>query len=176
MSSMKTNEFTQLRRTTSLVQLSALMLLFIPLGQGQDASCKVVADAQILMARTQHLTYSAEARAGRTTLSEDISTPSGVFWGTGGVWHRSKASMQENAKDTADSLKELRDCRHVADEAVNSEQASKYSFRSNASGGDEAVWIGKGNGLLLKSEVRLDNGQISSRYEYSNVQAPTNVR
>jgi transcriptional regulator of acetoin/glycerol metabolism len=108
--------------------------------------------------------------------SEDISTPGGVFWEAGGVWHRSKTTMQENAKDTADSLKELRDCRHVADEAVNGANASKYSLHNQASGGDESVWIGKANGLVLKSEARFEDRQISSRYEFSNIQAPANVR
>jgi hypothetical protein len=134
-----------------------------------------VANAEVLLMRTPHHEYSTETGKGRSVLSESIAAPSGVFWGTGGVWHRSTSSMQEFAKDTADSLKELRDCRHVADEVVNGAPASKYSLHNQASGGDESVWIGKGNGLVLKSEARFDDRQISSRYEYSNVQAPANV-
>jgi hypothetical protein len=177
MSFMKTNEVltSQLRRTGNFARLSAMLLLYIPLCHGQDASCKVVADAQILMARTPHHTYSTETRAGRTTLSEDISMPGGVFWGTDGVWHRSRTSMQELAKDAADSLKDLRDCRHVADEAVNGAPASKYSLHNPTSGGDESVWIGEANGLLLKSEARFEDRRISSRYEFSNIQAPAIV-
>lgn len=175
---MKTNEFltTQFRRIRTLARLSAMLVLYFPLCQGQDASCKVVADAQMSLMRTPHHTYSTEIRGGRTTLSEGISTPSGVFWGTAGTWHRSSFSIEELVKDSAEKVKELRDCRHAVDEAVNGAPASKYSFHNNASGGDESAWIGKANGLVLKSEVRLGDRQISSRYEYTNVQAPANVR
>jgi hypothetical protein len=105
---------------------------------GQDSSCKAVADAQSL-ARTPHHAYSTETRAGRTILSEEISTPGGVFWGTGGVWHRSTSSIQEFTTDTAEPLKELRDCRHVSDEVLNGALASNYSLHNQASGGDESV-------------------------------------
>jgi hypothetical protein len=175
---MKTNWFltTQFRLTRTFAQLFAMLLMPMLFCQGQDASCKVVADAQVSLMRTPHHSYSTETRGGHTVLSEGISTPGGVFWGTGGVWHRSTFSMEELAKDSTEKVKELRDCRHVADEAVNGGTASRYSFHNSASGGDETAWIGKGNGLVLKSEVRLADRQISSRYEYTNVQAPANVR
>ncbi len=177
MSFMKTDALrsSHRRRTWALIGPTALLLLANLHCPAQDASCKAVADAELLPARTPHHTYSTETRSGRSVLSEDITMPSGIFWGTAGVWHKSRSSMEELAKDSADKVKELRDCRHVVDEAVNGAPASKYTLHNAASGGDEAVWIGKGSGLALQSEVRLEDRKISSRYEYSNIQAPANV-
>jgi hypothetical protein len=163
------------RRLESGIWPVYLLLYFGLNSFAQDASCKAEADAQQLLMRTPHHTYSTETGGNHSVLSEDIVLPGGVFWGTGGVWHRSTTSMQAFARDTADSVKELRDCRRISDEAVNGIAATKYTSHNQASGGDATVWIARGNGLVLKSEARFEGRLISSRYEYSNVQAPSNV-
>jgi hypothetical protein len=85
--------------------------------------------------------------------------------------------MQDSARDAAESVRELRDCRQVGDEVVNGQPATKYSAHNHASSGDETVWIAKGSGLVLKSEAVIGDRHISSRYDYSNIQAPAaNVR
>ncbi len=76
-------------------RLALLLFLSTPFCRAQDASCKAVADAQILFAKTPHHVVSADVRPGRTLNSESISTPNGVFWASDGVWHRSNSSMQE---------------------------------------------------------------------------------
>jgi len=175
---MKTNQLlpNSLRRMWTLPLLTSLAILSTSFGQAQDASCKAVADAQILLAKTPHHVFSTEVRPGRSINSESISTTSGVFWGTEGVWHKSKDSMQEFSRATADSLKQLRDCHSVGDELIDARPATKYTLRNAASGGDESLWIAKGSGLPLKSEALIEGRRISSRYEYSNIQPPPNVR
>lgn len=175
---MKTNRFplNPPRRMWALPLLASLVLLSASFGQAQDASCKAVADAQILLAKTPHHVFSTDVRPGKTINSESISAPGGVFWGTGGVWHRSTDSMQEFSRATAGSLKQLRDCHSLGDELIDARPAAKYTLHNAASGGDESVWIAKGSGLPLKSEALIESRRISSRYEYGNIQPPPNVR
>jgi hypothetical protein len=157
-------------------KLGLLLFLSAPFCRSQDASCKAVADAQILLAKTLHHVVSTDARPGRTVNSESISTPGGVFWGSNGIWHRSTSSMQEFSRATADALKELRGCNRVGDELVDARPVTKYTMHNAASGGDETVWIAKGSGLPLKTEALIESRRISSRYDCSNIQPPANVR
>ena len=157
-------------------RLGLLLFLLMPLCRAQDASCKAVADAQILLAKTSHHAVSTDVRPGRTLNSESISTPSGVFWASEGIWHRSNSSMQEFSRATADALKELRGCNRVGDELVDARPVTKYTLHNPENDGDETIWIAKGSGLPLKTEAQIESRPISSRYDYSNIQPPANVR
>lgn len=163
-------------REKPLANLALFSLLSSTFCCAQDASCKAVADAQILLAKTPHHVVSTDVRPGRTLNSESISTPTGVIWGTDGVWHRSTSSMQEFSRATADALKELRGCTRVADELLDARPVTKYTLRNSESGGNETMWIAIGSGLPLKTEALIENRRISSRYDYSNIQPPNNVR
>ena len=157
-------------------RLALLLLLSTPFCRSQDASCKAVADAQILLAKTPHHVVSTDVRPGRTLNSESISTPNGVFWASDGVWHRSNSSMQEFSRATADALKELRGCTRVDDELFDARPVTKYTLHNPENDGDETTWIAKGSGLPLKTEALIESRRISSRYDYSNIQPPANVR
>src|SRR5277367_6221998 len=134
MSSMKTHDQPASHRhpTWTLSQLAAALFVIASTGHAQDASCKAVADAQILLARTPHHVFSTDVHGGHTIASESISTPGGVFWGTNGVWHRSTSSMQEFSRDAADSMKELRDCHRIGDESIDGQPAAKYALHNHA--------------------------------------------
>jgi hypothetical protein len=163
-------------RREHFAKLALLFLLSAPFCSSQDASCKAVADAQILLAKTPHHVVSTDVRPGRTLNSESISTPGGVFWGSNGTWHRSTSSMQEFSRATADALKELRGCNRVGDELIDARPVTKYTLHNAESGGDETMWIAKGSGLPLNTEALIESRRISSRYDYSNIQPPANVR
>lgn len=163
-------------REKHFAKVAFLFLLATPFCRSQDASCKAVTDAQILLAKTPHHVVSTDVRPGRTLNSESISTPTGVFWGTDGVWHRSTSSMQEFSRATADTLKEMRRCNRVGDELLDARPVTKYTLHNSETGGDETMWIAKGSGLPLKTEALIENRRISSRYDYGNIQPPTNVR
>lgn len=157
------------------MRLGVALLIASPFCHAEDASCKAVADAQLLLALTPHHVFSTDVHGGRSTVSEGISVPGGVFWGSNGVWHKATESIQDFARDTADSLRALRDCHRIGDEIVDGQPATKYAFHNHASGGDDSVWIEKRSGHLLRSEALIEDRHISSRYEYNNVQAPSNV-
>lgn len=159
-----------------LAKVAFLFLLATPFCRSQDASCKAVADAQILLAKTPHHVVSTDVQPGRTLNSESISTLTGVFWGTDGVWHRSTSSMQEFSRATADARKELRGCNRVGDELLNARPVTRYTLHNAESGGNETMWIAKGSGLPLKTEALIESRRISSLYDYSNIQPPANVR
>ena len=108
-----------LRSARSFSQVAGVLFLPTSPGQAQNPWCKAVADAQMLLGKTPHHVVSTELRQGRIVNSESISTPGGVFWGSNGTWHGSTTSMQEFSRATADSLKELRDCRRVGDDLVD---------------------------------------------------------
>lgn len=159
-------------RTWIISQLAAVLFISASSGHAQDASCKAVADAQLLLARTPHHAFSTDVHGGRSIASESISAQGGLFWATDGVWHKSARSTQEFARQTGDSVRELRDCHRIGDESINGQPATKFAFHNHANGGDESVWIAKGSGLVLRSEALIEDRHISSQYEYTNVQAP----
>jgi hypothetical protein len=156
--------------------LTVFVLIATPFCEAQDASCKAVVDAEVLAMRTPHHVISTDVHGSRSTVTEEIYVPSGVFWASNGTWHKARGSMQESARDTMDSNRELRDCHRIVDEVVDGQPATKYAFHNHASGGDDTVWISKGSGLVLKTESLIEDRHISSRYSYSNIQAPANVR
>jgi hypothetical protein len=158
------------------MRLTVLLLIATPLRHAQDASCKGVADAEALLIGTPHHVVSTDDHGGRSTVTEGISSPSGVFWVSDGIWHKARGSMQENARDTMDSLRELRDCHCGGEEAVDGQPAMKFAYHNHASGGDNTVWVSNASGLVLKTESLIEDRPVSSRYSFSNIQAPANVR
>jgi hypothetical protein len=158
------------------MRLTVVLLIAVPLCGAQDASCRAVADAEVLVLRTPHHVVGTEVYGGKSTVTEGISVPSGVFFARNGVWRKAPGTMQEFARDSMDSLHELRDCHRIGDEAVDGQPATKYAFHNHASGGDDTVWIARGSGLVLKAEALIEDRHISSRYDFSNIQAPANVR
>jgi hypothetical protein len=156
-------------------KLASLFLLATPFCWSQDSSCKVVSDATSLMARTPHHIYSTDAGGGHSMDSESISASSGVYWKANGVWHRSSASIQEEAQQTAEANHLLNDCHSAADEMIDGQPAAKYSTHNGGSGATETVWIARKSGLVLKSEVLIANKRISNRVEYGNIQAPSDA-
>jgi len=83
--------------------------------------------------------------------------------------------MQEFSRATADSLKEMRDCRRLNDELLDARPVTKYTLHNAESGGDETMWIDNGSGLPLKTEALIENRRITSLYDYSNIQPPAIV-
>ena len=84
--------------------------------------------------------------------------------------------MQEFSRATADALKELRGCNRIGDELIDARPATKYTLHNPENDADETIWIAKGSGLPLKTEALIESRRISSRYNYSNIQPPANVR
>jgi hypothetical protein len=99
-----------------------------------------------------------------------------------GKWTPSPLSTEELKAMDERNRKNARNvsCHPVRDESVNGERATLYTMHTETprSKNDDQVWISKSKGLILRQETDLisnsGNGKthLSSRYEYSNVQAP----
>jgi hypothetical protein len=164
------------RQIQRIPQIGIGLLIATSFCPAQDASCKPIADAITQHLRTPYHLYVTQVQHGISTTSEVIGMSSGVFVQSKGAWHKIAGSLQDFAQlDDGDSIKQLRDCRHVSDEVTNGQPSAKYTPRNDASGGDETVWIAKAGGMVIKSEAHIQDRQVVSRYEYSNVQAPSNV-
>ena len=153
-----------------------LLMLSAPISHAQDASCKAVVEASNLMARTANHSYSTQVSAGRSTETESISMPTGIYWKAAGVWHTSKTAFQQNSQDTVEANHSLTDCRQLGDEVVNGEPTIVYSEVNKQSGGKGKLWVSKKSGLPIRTEVMSGSTRITSRIEYGNVQAPSTAK
>jgi hypothetical protein len=149
-----------------------LLVLSVPISHAQDASCKAVVEASNLMVRTANHNYSTQVSADRSTETESISMPAGVYWKAAGVWHTSRTTFQQNSRDTIEANHDLADCRQLGDEVVNGEHTIVYSEVNKQSGGKGKLWVSKKSGLPIRTEVMIGSTRITSRIEYTNVQAP----
>ena len=149
------------------------LVLCAPISHAQDASCKAVVEASNLMARTPNHNYSTQVSGGRSTETESISMPAGVYWKAAGVWHTSRTTFQQNSQDTIEANQNLTDCRQLGDEIVSGEPATVYSEVNKQSSGKGKLWISKKSGLPIRTEIMVGPTRITSRIEYGNVQAPS---
>jgi hypothetical protein len=117
--------------------------------------------------------------------SEEISTGKDVYVRTDNKWMDMQTNYAQMTKDAADAandsdIKEMRDaekCSQLPDDVAFGQLASVYQTSNCESGKTNKIWISKSSHLPLKSEMRNDSGPMkeftSSRYEYTNAQAPT---
>lgn len=159
---MKTGELLDKGRWGALTvaHLAAVVLFSASACHAQHASCKEVADAEVLLMRTPHHVVSTDVHKGRSTVTEGISVPRGVFWASNGVWRKAPGSMQEFARDSMDSIRELRDCHRIGDKAADGQPAPKYAFHSHASGGDDAAWVAKVAGYCSNRRPSSGTGRF----------------
>jgi hypothetical protein len=150
-----------------------VLVISAPISYAQDPSCKAVVEASNLMARTANHIYSTQMSAGRSTETESISMPAGVYWKAAGVWHTSRTTFQQNSQDTIEANRNLADCQRLSDEVVNGEPTTVYSEVNKQSGGKGRLWVSKKSGFPIRTEVVIGPTRITSRIEYSNVQAPS---
>jgi hypothetical protein len=150
-----------------------VLLISAPFAYAQGASCKAVVEASNLMARTANHIYSTQVSAGRSTETESISMPAGVYWKAAGIWHMSRTTFQQNSQDTIEANRNLADCQRLNDEVVNGEPTTVYSEVNKQSGGKGKLWVSKKSGFPIRTEVVIGPTSITTRIEYSNVQAPS---
>ncbi|HXS95539.1 MAG TPA: hypothetical protein VN736_13130 [Candidatus Limnocylindrales bacterium] len=158
-----------------------------------DPSCKPLADAMTKVLTVPAHVYStdiAEYTGGKPRNSEIIYLNDKTFVLVNGKWRTSPmtrdtvARMQKDAKANPDTHI-ISSCRIVRDEAVNGEAATVFSEHTETPDlkSDSQVWISKSRGLPLKLELDSEVGggaagksHKTSRFEYTNVQAPSAVR
>jgi hypothetical protein len=122
---------------------------------------------------------------GKPTVSEVISTGGVMYVLHRGEWAKSPVSVAEikqmqNKQDAANKAQ----CSHLRDESVNGEPAAVWRTHSVNEVGttDTEMWISKTRSVVLKADVHQDVGgafgksHTVTRYDYTNVQAPTGVQ
>ena len=151
---------------------------------GVDSACQAVLDASEKLYTTPFHMYSTQAGAlvgnGKSTSSEMVSTGGTDYVLYNGKWTTSSAAERKTlGQRNRNNAKNL-SCHYVRDELVNGESAALYSTHEESAHGktDSQNWVSKSKGFILRQEIDIDTGgangksHMSSRYEYSNVQAP----
>jgi hypothetical protein len=152
---------------------------------GIDSACRAVLDASDKLFTTPYHMYMMEAGAGvgnGKPMSSEMVFSGGVQYILyNGKWTRSPLSREElKALEERNRKNSTISCHYVRDESVNGESAALYSTHEESVHGknDNQIWVSKSKGLILRQETDIDTGgangktHLSSRYEYSNVQAP----
>ena len=164
-----------------------------------DSLCQsLLSQKSILMKKPFHLYMTSEqkftsanlAKAANSlgmagvNVSEEIWTGKDVYVQTDGKWIDMQTSYAQMAKNTADAandpdIKKMRDaekCSQLPDAVAFGQPAAVYQTSNSESGITNKIWISKSSHLPLKSEMHNDSGAMkeftSSRYEYTNTQAP----
>ena len=153
---------------------------------GIDSTCQAVLDASEKLFATPYHMYSTQGGAivgnGQPKSSEAVFAGGALYILYNGKWSPSPISIDEMKameQRNRNNVKNM-SCHYVRDEAVNGESAALYSTHEETVHGktDSQTWVSKSKGLVLRQEIDIDTGganaktHISSRYEYSNVQAP----
>ncbi len=164
---------------------AALCLASIPAfahSQTIPAACRPLVDAERKTITTQHHLYSTEGSArekGHTT--EGITTGGVIYIQVSGEWKRSPWTPKQALAqmDTNLTTASAYSCTHVGDESVAGTAATVYTAHSESEGvkNDARIWVDKSSGLVLRTEADEDAGggdktHVSTRYDYTNVQAP----
>jgi len=151
---------------------------------GVDSACQAVLDASEKLYTTPFHMYSTQAGAlvgnGKPTSSEMVSLGGTDYVLYNGKWTTSPTAERKALGQRNRNNAQNMSCHYVRDESVNGESASLYSTHEESAHGktDSQNWVSKSKGLILRQEIHIDTGgangksDMSSRYEYGNVQAP----
>jgi hypothetical protein len=102
-----------------------------------------------------------------------------------GKWTHARITAQEMVQERKESNQNQKAaCHYVRDEAVNGEAAALYEehqVTDDKETIDAQIWISKGRGMPLRSEIDMNVGgstgksHTSNRYEYTDVHPPAGV-
>jgi hypothetical protein len=150
-------------------------------------SCQAVNDAMdkvttvpthIYMDMTPVLSNGVEPGPNDIHHAETIYVGTAAFTKLRGKWERSEWTGQKVAQQEHENRQAGKfSCQYLRDERVNGEMAAVYGTHSerDKAKSDGQVWISKSRGLPLRREFDIgvtSKNHLSTRYEYSNVQAP----
>ncbi len=156
--------------------------------QAANPGCQPVFDATAKVYSVPVHIYNSETAGytgGKTRSGEAIYLHNATYVQINGKWRVSPVKQQELEEIRKKSQAEDRSttCRVLRDEAVNGEAAVVYTLHRQTPDDkvDSQIWISKTRGLPIKLESDTDVGGMagkshtSTRYEYTNVQAPAGV-
>lgn len=151
-------------------------------------ACRPLIDAERKTITTPHHVHSTQTSAGpsqRVRTTEGITTGDVIYIQYGGKWRRSPATPKQMLAqmDTNLTTATAYSCTRIGDESEAGTAATVYTAHTENEGvkADTRVWVGKGSGLVLRTEQDMDTGggdkvHMSIRYDYTNVKAPAGVK
>ena len=178
-----------MRNPHLLVLPVSLLFLAASPALAADATCKVVADANLKVYSIPAHIYSTEEAAythGKIRTSERIYLNNKTYVSIAGKWtvatgtpKQLAASHEGAAVDSPTAV-----CRLVREESVDGQAATLYTIHEEIEGAkvDSQIWISKSRGTPLKLDTQTDLGGArgkvhrTMRYEYTNVHAPEGVK
>ena len=169
-------------RLTVCVLTAATLLVAVSAAAQTSAACQPIFDGMTKQTLTPNHTYITMTGASTMT-SESITTGGVMYIQANGKWMRSPTSPSEMQQLTEQNEKKTTtSCQRLPDETVNGTAAIVFHVHNQgaASTSDGKVWLAKGTGLPMRGEEDVLSGatktHISSRSEYTNVQAPPGIK
>jgi hypothetical protein len=157
--------------------------------QKDVVSCKPVLDAVLKQRATPYhayMTKAATSAADKPSQLEMIAAGGQNYILIKGRWSRSPMDQAAMVKQEQENIRDAKaySCRRLRDESVGGVPAVVYTAHSENEDtkSDAQVWVANGTGLVLRNEMDMtmtDGGGTqheSTRYEYTNVQAPSGVK
>ncbi len=154
-----------------------------------DATCKVLADANLKVYSIPTHIYSTEEAVythGKVRASERVYLNNHTYVMIAGKWTLAGDTPKQMADTHKDTAREYPNatCRMVRDESVDGQTATLYSVHEEIEGAkvDSQFWISKSRGTPLKMDSQTDLGGArgkvhrTMRYEYTNVMAPVGAK
>jgi hypothetical protein len=157
--------------------LSLILVIYSASSAVAQADCKLFFESSDKLVAVPVHRYTVDSVAkGASRTSESISVNGISYVQTQGKWTKSLFSVQAMHEQELENRKTNKiSCQHVRDESVNGEAAAVFLVHSENEDAkaDATAWISKRSNLLLRQENDLGGRHISTRYEYTNVTAPT---
>lgn len=147
-----------------------------PLAASAADPCDALYNAGIKSLQTPHHVFTTSTRSGGKPRAGEAIYAGGVeYLQLNGKWQRSPLPQQEMVEAAQEKLRTHPEtCTLVGDQSADGQAVSVYKVRDKDSGTEQLVRILKSNGLLQGSTVTLPDGSVvETRYEYTNVRAPT---
>lgn len=149
--------------------------------------CDLATSAAIAQAKVPHATTHVTTIPGETTTrAEMIFTADKAYLHTDGAWRsmdyspEKQIDMINGARKRAEQAKQT--CEKGASESVKGEPATLLVMHTEANGkkSEARIWISDKSGLLLKSEIHIDDASyvtiVTDDFRYVNIAAPAGVK
>jgi hypothetical protein len=174
-------------RTIAAIIAAALSATSLAAQSPVSPACKPPLDAERKTIATPHHVVSTSPSSrpgGKAETSEVISTNEAMYLLMAGKWHRSPITSKDQLDQLNSNLASAKvyRCQYVRDESVAGVPTAVYTAHTENNGviNDARIWVGKGNGLVMRVDTDLDTGDrdkghMSLVYDYTNVHAPAGV-
>ncbi|MGA9422467.1 MAG: hypothetical protein WBW61_08895 [Rhodanobacteraceae bacterium] len=125
-----------------------------------------------------HVTSTTTRRGGIPRTGEAIYSGGIEYLKLKGKWTRSSMTPKDRLEAAQEKLKTHPDtCTFLGDQTIDGEVVSVFKAHSNEYGTNQLVRVVKSSGLIQGGTMSLPDGAtVETRYDYTNVRAPADVK